>query len=112
VQAEAKPGNAASSSGRGKVSIEGTAKSLFSGRVLISVVVVVSALFAFVILGILDADHKKAKRIVRVVILWGMSAYLILAHGGMLSICSEHVKAKSIRFSVNPRKEGKRRLKL
>jgi len=82
AQAEAMPGNAASSSDRGKVSIEGTVKSLFSGRVLISVVVVVSALFAFVILGIIDADHKKAIRIVRVVILWGMSVYLILAHGG------------------------------
>lgn len=82
AQAEAMPGNAASSSERGKVSIEGTVKSLFSGRVLISVVVVVSALFAFVILGIIDADHKKAIRIVRVVILWGMSVYLILAHGG------------------------------
>ena len=81
TQAEAMPGNA-SSSDRGKVSIEGTVKSLFSSRLLISVVVVVSALFAFVILGIIDADHKKAIRIVRVVILWGMSVYLIVAHGG------------------------------
>jgi hypothetical protein len=80
--AETKPGNAASSSDRGRVSIADYAKSLFSGRVVISVVVMVSALFAFVILGILDADHKKAIRIVRVVILWGMSVYLIVAHGG------------------------------
>ncbi len=81
TQAEAMPGNA-SSSDRGKVSIEGTVKSLYSSRLLISVVVVVSALFAFVILGILDADHKKAIRIVRAVILWGMSVYLIVAHAG------------------------------
>ena len=80
-QAEAMPANA-STSDRGKVSIEGYAKSLFSGRVLISVVVVVSALFAFVILGIIDADHKKAIKIFRMVILWGMSVYLIVAHGG------------------------------
>ena len=82
AQAEAKPWNAAPSSDRGKVSIEGQAKNLFSGRVLISVVVVVSALFAFVILGVIDADHKKAIKIVRMVILWGMSVYLILAHAG------------------------------
>ena len=72
----------ASSSDRGAISIEGHAKSLFSGRVLISVVVVVSALFAFVILGVIDADHKKAIKIVRMVILWGMSVYLIFAHAG------------------------------
>jgi len=81
AQVEAMPGNA-SSSDRGKVSIEGYVESLFSGRVLISVVVVVSALFAFVILGIIDTDHKKAIKIVRMVILWGMSVYLILAHAG------------------------------
>lgn len=82
VQEEAKPGNAALSNDREKVAIEGTVKSLYSSRLLISVVVVVSALFAFVILGILDADHKKAIRIVRAVILWGMSVYLIVAHAG------------------------------
>jgi hypothetical protein len=82
VQAEAKPGNAESSSDPGKVSIAGYLKSFFSGNGLISVVVVVSALFAFVILGIVDADHKKAIKIIRVVILWGMSVYLIVAHGG------------------------------
>jgi hypothetical protein len=82
VRAETKPGKAESSPDRGKGSIENYAKILFSGRVLISVVIVVSALFAFVILGILDADHKKAIKVVRVVILWGMSVYLIVAHGG------------------------------
>ncbi|MCK9419302.1 MAG: hypothetical protein M0R70_07995 [Nitrospirae bacterium] len=81
VQAEAIPENAESSSDRGTVSIEGYTKSFFSGRVLISVVVVVSALFVFVILGIIDADHKKAIKIVRAVVLWGMSVYLIVAHG-------------------------------
>ena len=82
VRAEANPGNEESSPDPGKVSRGGFAKSLFSGRVLISVAVMVSALFAFVILGILDVDHKKATKIVRVVILWGMSLYLIVAHGG------------------------------
>lgn len=82
VRAEAKQVIAESSLDRGKALIENYAKILFSGRVLISVVVVVTALFAFVILGILDVDHKKATKIVRVVILWGMSVYLIVAHGG------------------------------
>ena len=82
VQEEAKPGAAASSTEREKVSIGGYVKILFSGRVLISVIVVVSGLFAFVILGILDADHKKGIKIVRLVILWGMSVYLIVAHAG------------------------------
>jgi Skp family chaperone for outer membrane proteins len=82
VQEETRKSNAESSSDREKVSLEGTAKNFFSGKVLISIVVVVSALFAFVILGILDADHKKSIRIVRVVIVWGMSVYLIVAHGG------------------------------
>jgi hypothetical protein len=66
----------------GKATIEGRMKSLFSGSALMSVVVVVSALFAFVILGILNADHKKSIKIIRVIILWGMSVYLIVAHGG------------------------------
>jgi hypothetical protein len=56
--------------------------SFFTNRVLISGIVVVSALFAFVILGILDADHKKSIKIVRVVILWGASVYLLVAHSG------------------------------
>jgi hypothetical protein len=81
-QAEAKTGNAASAIDRGKAPIEGHAKHLFSSGALISVVVVVSSLFAFVILGILDADHKKSIKIVRVVILWGASVYLIVAHAG------------------------------
>ena len=34
------------------------------------------------ILGIIDADHRKAIKIGRMVILWGMSVYLILAHSG------------------------------
>ena len=40
----------------------------------------VSALFAFVVLGVLDADHKKAIAIARIVILWGVSVYLLYAH--------------------------------
>jgi hypothetical protein len=54
----------------------------FGTRVLISAVVVVSAVFTFVILRILDSDHTKAAKIARVVILWGVSVYLLYAHAG------------------------------
>jgi hypothetical protein len=54
----------------------------FGSRVLISAIAVVSALFVFVILGILDADHKKAIKIARVVIIWVVSVYLLYSHAG------------------------------
>jgi hypothetical protein len=54
--------------------------SFFSNRILISVIVVVSALFLFVILGMFDEDHKKTIKIIRVVILWGLSIYMLYAH--------------------------------
>ncbi len=52
----------------------------FSRRILISLIVVVSALFAFSILGILSSDYEKAVKIVRLVILWGVSVFLLYAH--------------------------------
>lgn len=72
----------APSAARVQSSFEGIKKSFTMNKVMISILVVVSALFAFVILGILDADHKKSIKIVRVIILWGMSVYLIFAHAG------------------------------
>lgn len=55
-------------------------RSPLSRRVLVSIIVVVSILFAFSILGILDEDHKKAVKIARVIMLWGLSVYLLYAH--------------------------------
>lgn len=55
-------------------------KSPFSIRFMVSSIVAVSALFAFIILGIIDADHKKSIKIVRIVILWGASVFLIYNH--------------------------------
>jgi hypothetical protein len=55
-------------------------KSAFSSRFMFSSIVVVSALFAFIILGIIDADHKKSIKITRMVILWGISVFLIYNH--------------------------------
>ena len=57
-------------------------KSLFGSRVFTSVNVILSALFALVILGILDTDHKKIVKIVRVVIVWGLSVYLVYTYAG------------------------------
>ncbi len=54
----------------------------FGRRMLISIIVVVSALFVFVILKILDTDHKKSAAVARIVILWGMTVYLLYAHTG------------------------------
>ncbi len=54
----------------------------FEKRAIYSAVILVSAVFAFIILGILDTDHKKIVAIVRVVLMWGMMVYLIYAHAG------------------------------
>lgn len=82
VQQEAKTDVAAPALARETTPTDGNKTRPFSNRLLISIIVVVSALFAFVVLGILDADHKKAVAIARVVIVWGMSVYLIYAHAG------------------------------
>ena len=111
VQADAKPGNAESSSDRGKVSIAGYLKNVLSGNGLTSVIVVVSALFAFVILGIIDADHKKAIKIVRVVILWGMSVYLIVAHGGDVINLFRTVKGEVDTVQRESEEKGKKAAK-
>ncbi len=57
-------------------------KESFRKKVITSIVVVVSAVFAFIILGILDTDYRKVVSIVRIVLLWGMTIYLIYAHAG------------------------------
>jgi len=54
----------------------------FGKRVIFSAVVLVSAVFAFIILGILDTDYKKMVAIVRIVLMWGMTVYLLFAHAG------------------------------
>jgi hypothetical protein len=53
----------------------------FGSRALVSTIVVISALFGFFILKIVDADHKKAVVITRVIIVWGVTVFLLYAHG-------------------------------
>jgi len=54
--------------------------SAFGKRAMFSAIVVVSTLFAFVILGTVDKDRRKSIKIVRVVILWGVSVFLLYSH--------------------------------
>jgi hypothetical protein len=65
---------------QGRGAVVENSKSVFSGRLLISIIVVVSALFSFVILGLYDEDHKKSIKIIRVVILWGVAIFMLYAH--------------------------------
>jgi len=52
----------------------------FGRRALISGIVMISALFALVILGVLDINNRKVVTVVRLVIVWGVSIYLLYAH--------------------------------
>jgi hypothetical protein len=61
---------------------EPDATGSFGKRAITTAFIVVSAVFAFIILGILDTDHKKAVTVVRVTVLWGVALYLIYAHAG------------------------------
>jgi len=54
----------------------------FGKRAIISAIIIVSALFAFIILKRLDMDNKKVITITRIVILWGISIFLLYAHAG------------------------------
>jgi hypothetical protein len=90
-------------------------KSVFINRVLISSMVVVSTLLAFIILGILDVNHKKPVKILRVVILWGMAVYLIYAHMGDVvrlfrstGNMSDPVHQKAVETGKKPPRHDKR----
>jgi len=80
VQTETKKNETMSAGAQDKPFVEIAGKSSFGSRALLSAIIVVSALFSFGILGILDRDHTKAYKIVRVVILWGVSVFLLYAH--------------------------------
>ncbi len=74
---------AAPAAGQEKQQPVGSGKTGFFGkRVLTSVIIIVSTVFAFIILGILDIDNKKIVTVVRVVLLWGMTVYMIYVHAG------------------------------
>lgn len=76
------PAGTASAAPSAQPTAESRGKDHFGGKALISAIVVVSGLFIFVILGTLDMENKKAERIARLVVIWGVSVYLLYAHGG------------------------------
>jgi len=83
----------------------------FGKRAFISAVVLVSAVFAFIILGILDTDHKKALSVVRVTILWGVSIYLLYAHAGDVTQLFMATGSKIEEAQKNAEEKGKKAAK-
>jgi hypothetical protein len=82
ARTEKRESDSAPGSGQEKSFLELGDKRSFGSRALTSAIVIVSALFAFTILGILDTDHKKAVKIVRLAVAWGVSVFLLYAHAG------------------------------
>ncbi len=78
----AENGGQASSTALERPGVQQDETGFFSKGVLLSSIIVVSAVFAFMILGILEADHKKAVIIARITLLWAVTVYLIFMHAG------------------------------
>ncbi len=57
-------------------------KSFFNNRLLLTAIIVVSASFAFIILGIIDTNHNKVVAVVRISLLWAVALYILIAHAG------------------------------
>jgi hypothetical protein len=53
-----------------------------NNHILLTAIVVISAVFVFIVLGILEPDHKKAVVITRVTIVWAVALYLLIVHAG------------------------------
>jgi hypothetical protein len=81
---QAVPHEAAPAADAGESEKSETPASPFIKRAVISLVVVVTVVFAFLMLGNFQAEHLKAVRAARIFILWGASVYLIYAHAGDL----------------------------
>ncbi len=80
----------------------------FGKRAIYSAVILVSAFFAFIILGILDTDHKKIVAIVRVVLMWGTTVYLIYAHAGDVAHLFSSAGSKMESIHRNSEEKGKK----
>jgi hypothetical protein len=80
---EAAPAAAPAAGQEKQQPVESRGKTEFFGkRALTSVIIIVSTAFAFIILGILDIDNKKIVTVVRVILMWGMTVYLLYVHAG------------------------------
>lgn len=80
AQTESKAGGASTVAQAVRTSSETGDKGTLGNRALLSVIVVVSAFFAFIVLGIVNTDHEKTVKIARIVIIWGVSVYLLYNH--------------------------------
>lgn len=56
--------------------------SFFNNRLFLTAIIVVTAAFAFIILGIIETDRKRTIAVVRVILLWAVALYLLIAHAG------------------------------
>ena len=54
----------------------------FAWRATVSAIIVVTVMFLFTLMRILDHDNKKSVAVARVVLLWVMTVYLLYAHVG------------------------------
>jgi hypothetical protein len=108
VQREARQGEAAPAVTRAPSVAVGT---FFSKRALISALIVLCAIVAFVVLKIIDRDHKKTMAIARMMILWGVSAYVIYAHAGdvlrVFTSIGEHIENAKQRSEEKGEKAAK-----
>ena len=78
----AENGQQASSTALERPGVQQNGAVFFSKPMLLSTIVVVSAVFAFMILGILKDDHKKTVVIARIALLWAVTVYLLYMHAG------------------------------
>jgi len=81
---QAAPHEAAPAADAGESGKSEKSSAPFIKRAVISLIVVVSVAFAFLMLGNFQAEHLKAVRAARIIILWAASVYLIYAHAGDL----------------------------
>jgi len=86
-------------------------KTSFGRRALISGIVLISALFVFVILGVLDTDNKKAVTVARLVIVWGVSLYVLYAHAMDIVHVFTSVGSKVENVQHESEEKGKRAAK-
>ncbi len=80
----------------------------FGKRAIFSAVILASAFFAIIILGILDTDNKKIVAIVRVILMWGTTVYLIYAHAGDVVHLFSSAGSKMESVHRNSEEKGKK----
>jgi len=91
--------------------VEKNEKDIFGRRSMVSAIVVLSSIFAFVILRKLDEDHKKSIAIIRVIIIWGVSVYLLYTYAGDLIAVVRSMGTKIESSKQQAEERGKKAVK-